>query len=200
MNSPVTYLITNGEATPERFQQKRSEILTVVEAAVAAGISMIQIREKNITAKQLFELTADVTAITSISKTKLLVNGRPDVAKAAGADGVHLPEDGLPIQDVRRSFPSPFLIGASVHDPDRARAAKDGGADFIVFGPVFETPEKSAKGIDSLSDLCSELDGFPVFAIGGVDGSNFQSVLEAGAAGFAAIRYLNDLNVLKKLR
>lgn len=200
MNTPVTYLITKGDAMPENFPEKRSKILTVVEAAVAAGISIVQIREKEISAKQLFELTTDAAAITSSSSTKLLVNGRPDVVKAAGADGVHLPENGLPIADVRRSFPAPFMIGASVHDPDRARAAKVEGADFIVFGPVFETPEKSAKGIGALSAICAELDGFPVLAVGGVDGLNYQKVIDAGAAGFAAIRYLNDLNVLKKLR
>jgi thiamine monophosphate synthase len=92
------------------------------------------------------------------------------------------------------------MIGASVHDPDRARAAKQAGADFIVFGPIFATPEKSPKGIEPLVEVCSELDGFPIIAVGGIDGSNFQKVLDVGAAGFAAIRYLNDLEVLKKLR
>ena len=200
MMSPVTYLITKGEATRENFPQKRQEILKVVEAAVVAGISMIQIREKQLSAKQFFELNSDAAAITSSSSTKLLVNGHPEVATAAGADGVHLPEDGLPIADVRRTFPSPFLIGASVHDPDRARAAKDEGADFIVFGPVFETPEKPVKGIGALSAICAELEGFPIIAIGGVDACNSQKVLDAGAAGYAAIRYLNDLDVLKKLK
>jgi len=200
MNAPITYLITKGEATPKNFQQKRSEILTIIEAAVVAGISMIQIREKSITAKQLFELTADAAAITSGSTTKLLVNGRPDVASAAGGDGVHLPGNGLPIADVRKSFAQPFLIGASVHDAEAAREAKRDGASFIVFGPVFETPGKNAKGIESLSELCSELGGFLVIAIGGIDATNFQKVLDEGAAGYTAIRYLNDLDVLKKLR
>ncbi|MFL6467370.1 MAG: thiamine phosphate synthase [Pyrinomonadaceae bacterium] len=200
MNAPIRYLITEGRSTPENFQQKISEILNIVKAAVDAGISMIQIREKEISAKQLFELTAAAAAITSSSSTKLLVNGRFDISRIAGAEGVHLPENGIPVPRVRRTMPKPFLIGASVHSPENAKRVWEHGADFIVFGPVFETPGKRANGIESLEEICSDLEGFPVIAVGGVNETNYQRVLDAGAAGYAAIRFLNDLNVLKTLR
>jgi thiamine-phosphate pyrophosphorylase len=192
MKRPITYLITKGELTPANFRLRKSEILNTVAAAVEARISMIQIREKAITSKQLFELSRDCASMVAGSQTKLLVNGRPDVAAAAGADGVHLPEIGLPVSEVRKTFPKPFLVGASVHNIDAARAAKDDGADFVVFGPVFDSGEKHGQGIDELKAICSELGGFPVIAIGGIDASNCDEVLHAGAAGYASITYLHN--------
>jgi thiamine-phosphate pyrophosphorylase len=191
MNQPITYLITTGELTPENFEKRKSEILNTVAAAVEARISMIQIREKAITSKQLFELSRDCASMVAGSQTKLLVNGRPDVAAAAGADGVHLPESGLPVSEVRKTFPKPFLVGASVHNIDAAKAAKNHGADFVVFGPVFDSGEKHGQGIDELTAICSELGDFPVIAIGGIDAGNQEEVLNAGARGYASIRFLN---------
>jgi thiamine-phosphate pyrophosphorylase len=189
---PITYLITKGDATPENFPEKRKEIVRTVAAAVAAGISMIQLREKRITARQLFELTAECAALISSDNVKLVVNGRADIAVAGGADGVHLPEDGIPIPYVRGSFPKPFLIGASVHSVQAAKAAKSDGADFALFGPVFDSGEKKAKGIEELTQVRQVLGEFPVLAIGGINETNYGKVVEAGAAGYASIRYLND--------
>lgn len=192
LETPLTCLITKGETTPENFEQNRSGIVSLVRAAARAGISMVQIREKRITAKQLFELAGDCREAIAKNATKLVVNGRPDIAKAAGADGVHLPEDGLPFSEVRRSFANRFLVGASVHSFESALIAKDSGADYVMFGPVFDTPDKAAKGIAALREVCNALGGFPVVAVGGIDARNYSQVLEAGAAGYAAIRYLNE--------
>ena len=126
-------------------------------------------------------------------ETKILINSRSDVAVAAGAHGVHLPEDGLPVSEVRRSFPAPFLIGASVHGRDAARSAKSDGADFVVFGPVFDSGEKKGKGVGELKVISRDLREFPLIAVGGIDESNKDLVLQNGATGFAAIRYLNRL-------
>ena len=190
--TPLTYLITKGDATAERFEANSKDILSVVANAVNTGISMVQIREKNITIKQLFQLARDAATLVSGSQTKLLINSRADVAIAAGADGVHLPEDGVPVAAVRSIFPTPFLIGASVHSHEAACTAKNDGADFVLFGPVFDTPGKQGVGIEPLRETCLALGDFPVLAVGGIDASNKASVLEGGACGYAAIRYLND--------
>ena len=195
---PLTYLVTRGEATSERFSQCTGEILTNVKRAVNVGISLIQIREKHITTMQLLDLAFEAAAIVSGSQTKLLINSRSDVALAAGANGVHLPEKGVPVAAVRYVCPPPFLIGASVHGLDAARRAKADGADFILFGPVFDSPGKSGVGLETLAKICKSLEGFPVIAVGGIDGSNHRSVIDSGAAGYAAIRYLNDENVLNE--
>jgi thiamine-phosphate pyrophosphorylase len=190
---PLTCLITKGDLTPEDYQGRKGELLGTIAAAAGAGISIVQLREKRLTGKQMFELTRDAVKSIDGSRMKLLINGRPDIAAAAGAHGVHLPEAGLPIAAVRRGFPFPFIIGASVHSIERGRCAKDEGADFVVYGPVFDSGEKKGKGIDGLEAVCTELDDFPVIALGGIDSSNLDQVLRAGVAGYAAIRYLNHL-------
>ncbi|HJS50520.1 MAG TPA: thiamine phosphate synthase [Pyrinomonadaceae bacterium] len=197
-DAPLTYLITKGEAAPGLFAECSREILSSVKRATDAGISLIQIREKHITTKQLFELAVRAVAIVSGSQTKLLINSRADVAIAAGANGVHLPENGIPVAAVRKVCPPPFLVGVSVHSQDAALSAKADGADFVLFGPVFDSPGKSGVGLEALAVLCRSLEGFPVIAVGGIDGSNYQLVLDQGAAGYAAIRYLNDERVLEK--
>ena len=189
---PLTCLITKGELTPENFAQRKSEILCTVNAAIRARISMVQIREKRLTGKQLFELTRESASVVFGSTTKLMVNGRPDIAALAGAGGVHLPEDGLPVGKVRNKFPGPFLIGVSVHSLDAARWASEKGADFVIFGPVFDSGEKKGKGFKELTSVCAELGDFPVVAVGGIDESNLENVMNAGATGYAAITYLND--------
>lgn len=200
LQKPSIYLITNGDADSGNFTLKTREILETVRAAAESGISMIQIREKSLSARLLFDLTEAAFEITRETDTKLLVNGRADIALAAGADGVHLPADGLPADVVRRSFPSDFLIGVSTHSVKEALTAKTNGADFVTFGPVFESPGKSRpQGVEELTRVCELLDTFPVIALGGIDESNYRNVLEAGASGFAAIRFLNEESDLRRL-
>lgn len=190
---PLTYLITRGELTPENFEQKKHRVLETLSVAARSGVSMIQIREKAITTEQLLELSKDCVAAVGGRETKILINSRPDVAVAADAHGVQLPEEGIPVSEVRRSFPAPFLIGASVHGLDAARSAKSDGADFVVFGPVFDSGEKKGKGVGELKVISRDLREFPLIAVGGIDESNKDLVLQNGATGFAAIRYLNRL-------
>lgn len=196
---PIVYLITKGEADTANFTHKKKEILQVIRVAVESGVSLIQIREKNLTAHSLFELTESVSEITRTSGTKLLVNDRADIALAAGADGVHLPAAGLAADIVRKNFPPRFLIGVSTHSTAEASAAESNGADFVTFGPVFQSPGKGEpQGLARLNDVCKSLDACPVIALGGIDESNFAEVLKNGASGFAAIRFLNDENNLRK--
>jgi thiamine-phosphate pyrophosphorylase len=202
---PLVYLITDGTLTTENFNERSAGVLHLIGSAAAAGLSLVQIREKRLTTKLLFELTSKAAELTRNSETKLLVNDRADVALAAGADGVHLAADSISPADVRAVFPADFIIGASTHSIDEVRLACERGADLAVFGPVFDSPGKGRPtGLAGLRSVVESLAPFPVLALGGVDGSNYRSVLDAGAAGFAAIRFLsspeNVESILTKLK
>lgn len=193
LDEPAIYLITRGEATPANFDQTSREILDIIRVAVEEKVSLIQLREKRLSAGLLFELAAKAAEITRGSSTRLLVNDRADIAAAAKVDGVHLTAGSLGPAVVRRIFLSDLIIGVSVHTADAARSAAEQGADFAVFAPVFETPGKGEpQGLGKLLMVCRALRPFPVIGLGGIDETNYASVLEAGASGFAAIRFLND--------
>lgn len=197
---PILYAITSGatksETTPDDDDFIR--ILHLAEAAVAAQLSLFQIREKDLSARVLYELAARATKITRGSLTKLLVNDRLDVALAAGADGVHLTSTSLPARVVRKICGPEFLIGVSTHSLESSRDARESGADFAVFGPVFETESKRAygppQGLEKLQQVASELQGFPVVAIGGISLDNAESCFAAGASGIAGIRLFDAFN------
>jgi thiamine-phosphate pyrophosphorylase len=190
---PILYLITRGataEATTP-LSPEFQDILSQVSAAVAAGVQLIQLREKKLTARVLFELTTRAAEITRGTSTRLLVNDRADIAAGAGADGVHLTTRSLEPKIVRRTFGDGFLIGASTHSLAEATNARDDGADFIVFGPIFPTPSKEEYGpplgLSTLADVASELAPFPVLALGGISIENARECLRAGASGIAGI-------------
>ena len=147
-------------------------------------------------ARVVFELAVRAAEITRGSETRLLVNDRSDIARAAGADGVHLRSQSLPAEVVRKTCGPEFLIGVSTHSLDEARSARSGGANFVVFGPVFETESKrefgAPQGLKKLEEVANELRGFPVVAIGGITLENAGACFKAGASGVAAIRLLND--------
>jgi thiamine-phosphate pyrophosphorylase len=148
------------------------------------GADWIQIRDKELSARRLFELTQ--RALAQAPRSKILVNDRVDIALAAGAHGVHLRSDSIAAQEWRRIAPAAFLIGVSCHTlEDIARAE---GADFVVFGPVFETPGKGpAQGLDALRKAANGTK-IPVLALGGVTAENANACIAAGAAGVAGIR------------
>lgn len=210
LSRPILYLITRGASTEAttRHSPEFKQILDQVSAAVAAGIDLIQLREKRLSARALFELTEQAAALTRASGTGLLVNDRADIAASAGADGVHLTAQSIDIATVRRTFGVDFLIGASTHSLSEALAAKDRGADFIVFGPVFATVSKEKYGppvgLELLQRVATELRPFPVFALGGVNLKNAGECLRAGASGIAGIRLFAEPNaiasVVAKLR
>ena len=195
LNLPITYPITSGKTSPH-------EILRLVRAAVDVNIPLFQIREKSLQARVLYDLVARAAEITRGSNTRLLVNDRADIARAAGADGVHLTTQSLPVEVVRNIFGAEFVIGVSTHSLDEARAARAGGADFVVFGPVFETESKRAygepQGLNKLAEVTRELGDFPVVAIGGITLDNADACFQAGARGIAAIRLLNDIENLTR--
>jgi len=167
-----------------------------MEAAVAAAVPLVQIREKSLSARVLYELTIRATAIARGSTTRLLVNDRFDIARAAGADGVHLTSRSLPARVVRSICGEDFLIGVSTHSLQTALDARADGADFVVFGPVFATPSKQMfgepQGLERLREVTNALKGFPVLAIGGINLDNAADCFRAGASGIAAIRLFQD--------
>ena len=202
---PLSYLISSGETTSASTQVSDDfqKILQLIKAAVAASVDLIQVREKGLPVSVLFELVTRASHLTRGSVTKLLVNDRVDVAIAAGADGVQLTGSSISASVVRQTFGSDAVIGVSTHSLPEARAAKAMGADFAVFGPVFETPAKTQYGpplgVERLKEVCSDLKPFPVIAIGGIDEQNFAECLRAGAAGVAAIRMFQDTRSLQTI-
>jgi len=200
--SPIIYLITSGTTTgittPD--SPEFSQLLTLINAAVDTEIPLIQIREKALSARVLYELTRLAVEIAQDSSTKVLVNDRFDVALAAGADGVQLTAQSLPTAVVRSETSDRFLIGVSTHSPGEAEAAQAGGADFILFGPVFQTESKRQfgrpQGLNKLAEVVEAVESLPVIAIGGISLENVSRCLQHGAAGVAAIGLLNDSNNL----
>ncbi len=204
LKTPITYLITSGETTLRTtpLSNEFSHILELIKAAVAVQLSLVQIREKQLSARVLFELVVRCAELTRGSETKLLVNDRVDVALTAGADGVQLTSESMSAKVVRQLCRRGFLIGASTHSLAEARAAREGGADFVLFGPVFETESKKAfgppQGVEKLRQVTRELGTFPLIAIGGVSMENSSTCFRVGASGLAAIRLFGDPGTLSE--
>jgi thiamine-phosphate pyrophosphorylase len=198
LRRPITYLITGGETSSTTAQGSAEFIalLRLVERATEARVALVQIREKQLTARVLFALASRAARVTRGSETRILLNDRADIARAAGCDGVHLSTRSLHTGVVRRAFGEDFLIGASAHTHAEALAAREGGADFAVFGPVFDTPSKRAYGppvgLEALEENARTLAPFPLVALGGVAEDNLEEVLHSGAEGVAAIRLFAD--------
>ncbi len=164
----------------------------------AAGIDAVQVREKDLDDRSLWNLVRSARAVLPAT-TRLLVNGRADVALAAGADGAHLPADGVPPAALRRRFGPEFLIGVSTHTVEEVERARDAGADYATFGPVWETPGKGQPtGLEALVRAAAT--GLPVLALGGVTMARFGEVAAAGAAGVAAIRLFQSPFELREAR
>lgn len=178
------YLIT------DRHQTAGRDLPAVVEEALAGGVRAVQLREKDLSPRELLELALTMRELTGRYGAKLIINDRADIALAAGADGVHLGEASIPAAAVRRILGPNRLIGVSCHGREGALAAEKSGADFITFGPVYPTPSKALYGppvgVEQLAETAALLD-IPVFALGGIRRENTPEALAAGAAGVALI-------------
>ena len=168
----------------------RRPLVEVVEECLDAGLRAVQLREKDLGVRDLLALAASLREVTHRRGARLLVNDRADVALAVGADGVQRTHLSLPVAALRRIGPPAFLIGASVHSEGEARAAASDGADFIVFGPIYDTPSKrqygQPQGLAALGRVVASV-ARPVIAIGGITPGRVREVRGAGAAGVAVI-------------
>ncbi|HYL63514.1 MAG TPA: thiamine phosphate synthase [Candidatus Methylomirabilis sp.] len=208
---PVLCYVTDrlGWAAPSEAACKE-KLLDRIEALSAAGIDWIQLREKDLSARALSDLTC--SALHRVARhppseqahTRLMVNDRLDAALAERAGGVHLGEQSLPVAEARRLLlarqslstkASDFLLGVSCHSLDQAKAAATSGANYIFFGPVFVTPSKTKygppQGVDRLHEVCSSVP-IPVLAIGGITLETAPSCFAAGASGIASVRLFQD--------
>ena len=165
----------------------------VVEQAVAHGAGIVQLREKDLSARDLFELGTRVQNAIA-GRAKLILNDRIDVALALNADGVQLPEDGIPVASARQIIGPNLLIGRSVHSVSGAVEAQSDGADFLIAGTIFPSPSHPygpTQGVDFLRALCREV-SVPILAIGGVTTQNVAEVMEAGYSGVAVISAISE--------
>jgi thiamine-phosphate pyrophosphorylase len=203
LEKPSIYLITAGQTTLVRSPTDKvlEPLLALVAAAVDAGVDLVQVREKQLSGRGLYYLAERAAGVTRGTNTKLLINDRADIALAVGADGVHLTTQSLPTPAIRCAFPTDFLMGVSAHSLSEAAAARDGGAHFATFGPIFDTHSKREYGppvgLEKLSEAATALSRFPLIALGGITLKNADDALKAGACGVAAIRMFSDPRQLK---
>jgi thiamine-phosphate pyrophosphorylase len=177
------YLVTDRAIT-------RRPLLEVVEECLGAGLRAVQLREKDLTVRDLLDLARSLREATRRHGARLVINDRADVALAAGANGVQRTHASLPVTALRGVIRPPALVGASVHSTGEARQAVADGADFLVFGPIYDTPSKrrygKPQGLKALEELVKAVER-PVIAIGGITPERVRDALAAGAAGVAVI-------------
>ena len=176
-------------AISDRASLPEAGLAPWLAALAAAGVDAVQIREKDLDDRALYGLTRLARSALP-PRTRLLVNGRVDIALAAGADGAHLPADGPPLAALRQRFGPGVLLGLSTHCVEEVGQALSDGADYVTFGPVWPTPSKTRfgppLGTGELARAAAV--GIPVYALGGVTLDRFGEAASAGAAGIAGIR------------
>ena len=192
----ISYYITSRhQLTSKQDGYDSSKALSLLESKVInaykAGIEYIQLREKDLSGLQLANVVERLSQSPNKGSSKLIVNGRLDVAAVCGADGVHFPADGIPISAARNLLHrSGLIVGASCHNESEARRAEEDGANYVLLAPIFETPSKPGKeplGLKVLETVSRRL-RIPVIALGGIDVGNAERCISAGAAGIAGIR------------
>ncbi|MDZ4185835.1 MAG: thiamine phosphate synthase [Desulfuromonadales bacterium] len=179
------YLITDRKSLPSG-----QELIATVRAALRGGVRVVQLREKDLTAAELYPLALALRQLTRKFSARLLINDRVDLALAVDADGVHLGAHSLPVRVVRQLLGEERIIGVSTHHPDEAHRAAVAGADFVTFGPVYATPSKlpygPPLGLQPLATLCVD-SALPVFALGGVSFARLSELRAAGCQKVAVI-------------
>lgn len=178
------YLVTDRRQTGGR------PLAPLVGQAVAGGLRVVQVRERDLATRDLLDLSRELCGLVRARGGRVMINDRVDLALALGADGVHLRSDSLPVAVARRLLGADRLLGVSAHSPDEVARAESDGADFVVLGPVYETPSKREYGppiglrpIEEAGRRCR----IPVFAIGGITVGRVAEVRRAGARGVAVV-------------
>ncbi len=178
------YLVT------DRRQTKGRPLSEVIEECLGAGVRAVQLREKDLSAAELLTLARPLRELTRRAGAWLFLNDRADVALAVEADGVQLGHTSIPVPLIKAVAGSRLLIGASVHSLEAARLAEQDGADFLLFGPVYDTPSKRPygppQGVAALMRVVQNV-SIPVFAIGGVTPERVGELRKSGGHGVAVI-------------
>lgn len=172
------------------LKEPDSAILQKIDDALLGGVDMIQLRSKLLSDKELYDLSIQIQKMTSKRKKLFIINDRIDLAIAADADGIHLGQDDLPIQAARKIAGKEKIIGISTHSVEQAVEAEKNGADYIGFGPIFGTPTKpdyKPIGLEQIREVNQKLK-IPFVCIGGIDLSNVNQVVSAGAKRIAVVR------------
>ena len=186
---------TSGNADQEKL------LLRKVQEAFQAGMDIVQVREKDLPGGRLAEIVEAMQRFPEKRQLKLVVNERLDIAMSCGADGVHLPAEGVPVAAALRKAGKEYLIGVSCHSAKEVARAEAEGASYVLLGPIFKTPSKpcaTPRGTELLRE-CSRTSKVPLFALGGVTRENAAACVSAGATGVAGIRLFQqekDLNGL----
>ena len=174
----------------DRHQTRGRSLSAVLNQAILAGVPAIQLRERDMPTGELLSLAQEIHALTTPCAVPLIINDRVDLVLALDLAGVHLRSDSVSVPIARRLLGPDRLIGISTHSVDDVRRASHDGADYIVFGPIFDTPSKRsfgpALGLEQLADACRE-SAVPIFAIGGITCERVRDVRRAGARGVAVI-------------
>jgi thiamine-phosphate pyrophosphorylase len=188
------YLITDRKQT-------RLPFIEAVRLALEGGVRAIQVREKDLEIRELLALSKELRTITKEFGARLFINDRVDVAVDVGADGVHLGHQSMPAAAARKIVGPEMLIGVSTHSVAEAKAAQSAGADFVTFGPIYETPSKAAYGapvgLEALREARRAVD-IPIFGLGGIQGKNIGHVLWAGAWGVGMISAIFRADDIRK--
>ncbi|MFQ5329503.1 MAG: thiamine phosphate synthase [Thermodesulfobacteriota bacterium] len=178
------YLITDRRGTGGRG------LLDVVEMALKGGVGAVQLREKDLSARELMELGRELRSITKRYGAPFLINDRVDIAIALDCDGVHLGQRGISPREARKLLGKRGLIGVSTHGIVEARRAEEDGADFITLGPIFHTPSKARYGdpigVEQIGRVKGEI-SLPIFVLGGIKCEMVREVMDGGADGIGVI-------------
>ena len=182
------------------FHHQATPITEQVEKALQGGIRGLQLREKDLSPKELLKQALEIKPVIEKYDAKLFINDRADIAQIAGAHGVHLTEASVPVGEIKDNFPN-LIVGVSTHAKEGALLAEAEGADFITFSPIYETPSKiqfgSPQGPERLGEIVKSVH-LPVLALGGIKLHRVHEVLEQGAHGVAVISGIWDAKDIKQ--
>jgi thiamine-phosphate pyrophosphorylase len=196
---------TPGEDRRARLRQARLYLVTdtgppgglerLLDESFAGGVDVLQLREKGAPDQAVLEAAKTFRRLADAHGALFVLNDRPDLALAAGADGVHVGQEDVPVQEVRRVVGEHVLIGLSTHSPEQLEAAAASEADYLCVGPVWETPTKAgrpATGLGYVRHAAAQELGRPWFAIGGIDRARTHEVAAAGAERIVVVRAIRD--------
>lgn len=174
----------------DRSLVRERSLESALRESVDAGVQAIQLRERDLSTRELLSLAGQIHAMTKSRGIPLIINDRVDLVQALDLDGVHLRASSLPVSVARRVLGPRRLIGVSTHSVKEVQQAGDDGADYVILGPIFETPSKrefgAPLGLAALADACRR-SSVPVFAIGGMTSKRIAAARDAGASGVAMI-------------